>query len=192
VDDAIGAVVITRASTFYQGNTDDSPTYTNSWNAADTILHQAAFANLLFSIPTTQADLQTLQGQLNAARGTNYSLAELNVGNLDVGTQVPQISDLTQAGTSLLTTPNFVVGTNDGAFASYACIEMDDAVLEKVCTANGNSVSFGSIRNISDPVQNATLPASVQGGWGSLLYKTYGLYTSYNGAVAAWAIICAS
>ena len=192
VNDAIGTVVVTRASTLYKKNNGASTTYTSSWQALDPILDQTTFAELLFPIPTTEADLQTLQQQFNAAKGTHYSLAELNVDNLDLGAPVPAISDLTRKDISLLTTPSFVVGTTDGAFASYACIEMDDAVLEKICTSNGNSVNFGSIRNISDPVQNAALSASVQGGWGSLLYKTYGFYTSYNGALAAWALVCAS
>jgi hypothetical protein len=29
----------------------------------------------------------------------------------------------------------------------------------------------------------------VQGNWGSAVYDAYGLYTSYNGAVAAWAML---
>lgn len=191
VNDAIGTVVVTRASTLYQKKNGGSTIYISSWQALGTIWDQPAFANLLLPIPTTKADLQTLQQLFNAAQGAHYSLAELNVDNLDFSAPVPNIADLTQKDISLLTAPSFVVGATDEAFARYACIEMDDAVLEKICTSNGNSVNFGSIRNISDSVQNAALPASVQGGWASLLYITYGFYTSYNGALAAWAIVCA-
>ena len=68
-----------------------------------------------------------------------------------------------------------------------AVIEMDDAVIGKVCKSK--NVHFGFIRNVSDPVQNAALPSAVQGNWGSAIYDSYGVYTSYNGALAAWAII---
>jgi hypothetical protein len=36
---------------------------------------------------------------------------------------------------------------------------------------------------------NAVLPAKVQGNWGSAVYDAYGFYTSYNGALAAWAML---
>jgi hypothetical protein len=52
-------------------------------------------------------------------------------------------------------------------------------------------VAFGSVRNISDPVQNASLPPAFQAHWGQAIYDAYGFYTSYNGAIAAWAILSA-
>ena len=64
---------------------------------------------------------------------------------------------------------------------------MDDAIIGKACSANG--VPFGFVRNVSDPAQGASLPAKVQGNWGSAVYDTYGFYTSYNGALAAWAML---
>jgi hypothetical protein len=42
---------------------------------------------------------------------------------------------------------------------------------------------------VSDPVQNAALPAKIQGSWGSAIYDAYGIYTSYNGALTAWAML---
>nr|WP_321984365.1 hypothetical protein [uncultured Lichenicoccus sp.] len=38
-------------------------------------------------------------------------------------------------------------------------------------------------------MQNAALPAKVQGDWGSVVYDAYGFYTSCNGALAAWAVL---
>jgi hypothetical protein len=87
----------------------------------------------------------------------------------------------------LLTTPTFVVGTTAGDYKSYICIEMDDAIIAEVC--QGAGTAFGFVRNISDPVQNASLSAEIQGNWGSTIYDTYGIYTSYNGALAAWAFL---
>ncbi len=45
------------------------------------------------------------------------------------------------------------------------------------------------LTSVSDPVQNAALPAKVQGDWGSVVYDAYGFYTSCNGALAAWAVL---
>ena len=64
---------------------------------------------------------------------------------------------------------------------------MDDAIIGKVCDAAG--VAFGFVRNISDPVQNASLSAEIQGNWGGTIYDAYGFYTSYNGALVAWATL---
>jgi nucleoside phosphorylase len=104
-----------------------------------------------------------------------------------LGDPVPQIDNQTGSGASLLTTPTFVVGTTSGNYANYTSIEMDDAVIGEACAASKTAFSF--IRNLSDPVQNAALPASVQGAWGSAVYDAYGFYTSYNGAVSAWAML---
>jgi hypothetical protein len=106
-----------------------------------------------------------------------------------MGDAAPMLVDQTGGASSLLTTPTFVVGTTDGQYQSYTCIEMDDAIIGQVCSAS--NVAFTFVRNVSDPVQNAALPASMQGNWGSAIYDCYGLYTSYNGALAAWALLAA-
>jgi nucleoside phosphorylase len=64
---------------------------------------------------------------------------------------------------------------------------MDDAIIAKVCSAA--DVSFGFIRNISDPVQNASLPPEVQARWAQAMYDAYGFYTSFNSALTAWAVL---
>ena len=43
--------------------------------------------------------------------------------------------------------------------------------------------------NISDPVQNSMLPATIQAHWGEAIHDAYGIYTGYNGAIAAWAVL---
>jgi hypothetical protein len=55
---------------------------------------------------------------------------------------------------------------------------------------NHASFIFG---NISDPFQHAgALPSKVQGNWGSVIYNNAnGFYASYDGALAAWAILSA-
>jgi hypothetical protein len=187
--DHVGTVRVVNAGTLYESGEppSDWPDYSNSWQAAWAVLQNQGFGQLLFPVPTTQSDLQSLCDQFNQYYGTSYSLSDLNAGDLDMGDSTPQIYDMTGNGTSLLTTSTFVVGTTSGGYDDFAVIEMDDAVIGKVC--NANSTAFGFVRNVSDPVQNADLPSSVQGNWGSTIYDAYGFYTSYNGALAAWAIL---
>jgi nucleoside phosphorylase len=113
-------------------------------------------------------------------------LNQLDPDSLNMGAPAPAINNLTKAGTALVTAKSFVVANTSGNLASFACVEMDDAVI--AMTANGKT-PFGSVRNISDPIQNAALPNLFQGHWGEAIYTAYGLYTSYNGALAAWAIL---
>lgn len=184
-----GTVNVVRAGTLYvEGRPQGEwPNYANEWRADWSIIGNENFAKLLFPVPTTESDLESLREQFNQAYGTAYSLDELNAGGLDMGDPVPQINDMTAAGTPLLTTSTFILGSTSGDYADFACVEMDDALIGKVCA--GRNVAFGFVRNLSDPVQNAALPSDVQGNWGGVLYDAYGLYTSYNGALAAWALV---
>jgi hypothetical protein len=87
------------------------------------------------------------------------------------------------------TSNNYDIGTTSGNLARYSCVEMDDAVIAKVAGDASRSVKVGSVRNISDPVVNHTLCETTQRNWSTALYETYGLYTSLNGALAAWALV---
>lgn len=187
--DHVGTVRAVHAGTLYEQKEPASqwPDYSNSWSAVWTVLQQSGFGQLLFPVPTTQSDLQSLCDQFNRYYKTSYSLSDLNPGNLNMGDPSPQIHDMTGSSTSLLTTSTFVVGTTSGTYQSFACIEMDDAVIGKACKSSGTP--FGFVRNLSDPVQNQDLPSRVQGNWGSTIYDAYGFYTSYNGALAAWAVL---
>ncbi|MBD0372585.1 MAG: hypothetical protein ICV60_17205 [Pyrinomonadaceae bacterium] len=189
--DQEGTVNVVQAGTLYvEGKPpSDWPNYTNDWQANWSIIKQGNFTQLLFPIPTTKSDLESLSNQFNQYYGTDYSLSELNALNLDMGASLPQLNDMTPDGTALLTTDTFVVATTSGDYADFACVEMDDAIIGKVCSSQ--NTSFGFVRNISDPIQNANLPSEVQGNWGSVIYDAYGFYTSYNSALAAWAIVTA-
>ena len=187
--DKVGTVNVVRAGTLYvEGQPQGAwPNYASEWRADWSIIGSGNFPKLLFPIPTTESDLESLREQFNQFYGTSYSVDELNAGGVDMGDPAPQVNDMTPAGTPLLTTSTFVVATTAGNFADFACVEMDDALIGKVCADKG--VAFGFVRNVSDPVQNAALPADAQGNWGNVLYEAYGLYTSYNGALAAWALV---
>jgi nucleoside phosphorylase len=90
----------------------------------------------------------------------------------------------------IITTDTFLFGTTKNELAKLGCIvEMDDAVVGMRCAAAG--VDFGFVRNVSDPVINADLPSAVQRVWAGYIYEQLGLFTSYNGALAAWALVAA-
>ena len=192
VGDHVGTVRGVSAGTLYEKGVAAGswPAWGNGWSAGGTVLHKAGFASLLMPVPTTEGDLQGLVTQFNAHYGTGYSIFDLDPEGLATGDTVPKFFDETGGGISLLTTPTFVVGTTAGTYGTFACIELDDAVLAVVC--KGAGVAFGFVRNVSDPVQSAALPAEVQGSWGSAVYDAYGFYTSFNGAVAAWAALVAA
>jgi nucleoside phosphorylase len=187
--DHIGTVRAVSAGTLFESGEPPAswPDYENGWKAGDTTLNNAAFNQLLFPVPTRTSDLQTLCEQFNQHYKTSYTLAQLDPDGLNLGGATPDIVDQTGGSASLLTTSTFVVGTTAGNYQNFTSIEMDDAIVGKAC--GSSHVSFGFVRNVSDPVQNAALPATVQGNWGSTVYDAYGFYTSYNGALAAWAML---
>lgn len=185
----IGTVNAVHAGTLYAAGQSPSQwkTYSNTWQAGWQLIAQPAFRQLLVPIPTTTTDIGTLVSQFNTFYKTSYTEADLNIDNLNMGDKVPLLRDMTDTSTSLLTTSTFVVGTSAGNYQTFACVEMDDAVIAQACEAS--STPFCFIRNISDPVQNAALPDKVQADWGSAIYDAYGFYTSVNGALAAWGVL---
>jgi nucleoside phosphorylase len=186
--DPIGTVNVVHADTLYESNQPQTnwPNYTNPWTPDWTLIGAKAFSSLLFPVPTTKSDLASIGTQFNKFYGTNYPLTELDPDNLNMGAAAPAINNLAAKGTALVTAKSFVVANTSGNLANFACVEMDDAII--AMTAAGKT-PFGSLRNISDPVQNAALPEAFQGHWGEAIYTAYGVYTSYNGALAAWAVL---
>jgi hypothetical protein len=187
--DHIGTVRAVSAGTLYESRKPASswPEYKNGWTANGATLNNANFKKLLFPVPTKESDLQELCSQFNQHLHEDYELSELDPSGLNLGDPTPQIDNQTDGGASLLTASTFLVGKTAGTYKNYVAIEMDDAVIGEACAGSGTA--FGFVRNLSDPVQNAALPSNVQGAWGSAVYDQYGFYTSYNGAVAAWATL---
>jgi nucleoside phosphorylase len=185
--DPIGTVNVVNSGTLLEtGAPATWPRYSNAWLPSWELVQAPSFTQQLMAIPTTNADLQSLARQFNSRYGTHYALSELDPDNLCSGAPVPTVSNLTP-GTSLLTATSFAVATTSGNYQQFACIEMDDAVIGEACNTAG--IAFGFARNISDPVQNAALPSTDQGRWGEFVYQAYGFYTSYVGALVAWAIL---
>lgn len=94
-----------------------------------------------------------------------------------------------------LLTTDFYYIAQPGDAEKYCILEMDDAVLGAVSGEKG--VAYAFVRNVSDPVVASVtslgkaIPDEVRNEWSSLIYDTFGFYTSYNGALAAWATIAA-
>jgi hypothetical protein len=187
--DHIGTVRAVGAATLYQSTQPQAswPNYKNAWKASDAILGNAQFQQLLFPVPTQMTDLQALCAQFNQYYGMSYTLTQLDPNGLNLADAIPQIDDQTGGSASQLTSPTFLVGTTAGSYQAFTSIEMDDAIVGEACTSTGTTFAF--VRNLSDPVQNAQLPVKIQGNWGGAIYDAYGFYTSYNGALAAWAML---
>ena len=182
--DHVGTVVIVNSGVLYESDTaaNDWPRYSSNWRPSASRL--AAIEPLLMPIPISDADLAELARQFDEQQHATYTLAELDPLQLNHPDATPAILDLTANGTALLTADSFLVGATNNTYAAYACIEMDDAIIAKECEREG--IPYGSVRNLSDPAQNPVL--GKQGGaWGSTVYEAYGFYTSFNGALAAWA-----
>jgi hypothetical protein len=187
--DHIGTVRAVSAGTLYESGLPQAkwPLYENAWKGGNSILASADFKQLLYPVPTRISDLDTFCAQFNRQYGSSYTLAQLDPEGLNLGDASPHIDNQTGGGASLLTASTFLVGNTAGTYQTYACIEMDDAVIGEACASSGTS--YGFVRNLSDPVQSSALPAKAQGNWGSAIYDAYGFYTSYNSAVAAWAML---
>jgi len=188
MSDPIGTVNVVHTDALYESNQpqDQWPTYTSPWTPDWSTISAGPFTSLLFPIPTTQSDLQSIGAQFNTFYSSKYPLTELNPDNLNMGAVVPAVNNLTAKGIPLVTANSFVVGNTSGNLANFACVEMDDAIIAKAATGK---TQFGSVRNISDPLQNAALPERLQGNWGEAIYTAYGIYTSYNGALAAASVL---
>jgi hypothetical protein len=93
--------------------------------------------------------------------------------------------------TPLLTTDTYFIA--QGNSPQYAALEMDDAVI--AAAAKLLNLPFAFIRNISDAVivtqdkAGKPIPEAARDAWSSEQYDHFGVYSSLNGALAAWATI---
>jgi nucleoside phosphorylase len=150
---------------------------------------------LLFTMDTvvTTAALESALRQLHATAPASapFQLSDLVNSALDPS-NLSQSQILPTPGTPLLTTDYYYIASGDDA-AQYAVLEMDDAVIGYAAGQAGKSYTF--VRNISDPLVASTaqdgtpIPDPVRNDWSSQIYKEFGLFTSYNSAVATWAAI---
>ncbi len=195
IEDNLGTVNVTNCAHFdltgeftgchYPFN---NKTYCNSWEPVKELFDK--ISSSLMETPVTKHDLEMLRNKnaeklIDPETGKTYELSKLANSQIEPG-KIPPIMNVLD-NTPVLTTNGYVVGNTSGNYKDYAAMEMDDAVIGLI--ADKNSILFGIVRNISDPVQNASLASEVQGQWGGIIYSEYGLYTSYNGALVTWALV---
>ena len=156
------------------------------------------FASASYNHTTIKSNWQPKPSLIDAAQQRVYQVAGYPV--LPISPQYPtgaviepdapdsRIKIVTES--PIITTDGFLFGTTKNGLEKLGCIvEMDDAVVGMQCQKAG--VDFGFVRNVSDPVINAELPSQLQETWAGYIYSQRGLFTSYNGALAAWALAAA-
>ncbi len=88
----------------------------------------------------------------------------------------------------IITTDCFEYGTTENNLDALGCaVEMGDALVAMVCYEH--KIPFGFIRNVSDPVINAKMHEILQASYAVETYEKHGYTTSWNSAVAVWAMI---
>ncbi len=194
VNSKLGDVSITNSGKFeltgkFKDKTYANSTFDNNWKPKCDI--QKAIAPLLRGVPATDTMMTTLIDELNSEEGTELTWKDL--GNDDIDPKKLEDPEATFWNNDpVLTTNGYEIATTDGNYKQYVAMDMDDAAVAMVC--DKYLTTFASFRNISDPVINANIPCSkpthtIQKGWSAKIYSTFGFYSSYNGAIAAWAAI---
>ncbi len=198
----LGDVPITNAATLQlkvkdnTGVSYNGQTFTcSSWFPDTTTLLPSVQAKLFFplSAVATQTSLQaTLQAAKSKPDGhalAPYSLSDLLDADLEPA-DLGSPKAIVLKGTPLLTTDTYYIAP---ANTPYAALEMDDAVVAHA--AQQSQTEWASIRNISDTMVPAQTPsgtaiaAEARQAWSSAVYDEFGVYTSLNSALAAYATI---
>ena len=125
---------------------------------------------------------------------SEYTLKELINGPLkheNISTPTVKLSP----HTPLFTTDYYYISGGEGNDA-YCALEMDDGIVGYV--AGLQNVDYVFVRNISDTVvigevtiggEAQNVPKKIRQGWSGVIYNKCGFYTSFNGALTAWAAI---
>lgn len=99
---------------------------------------------------------------------------------------------LDRKGVPLLSTDYYYIATRSDS-VQYCVLEMDDTVVGYAAGQKG--IDYAFVRNISDPLvpamtaSGAEIPEEARHNWSGLVFKSFGLYTSMNGALLTWATI---
>ncbi len=162
------------------------------------------FENAAFNTQTETSSWHPSSAQLATAESLLMTVKEADVtpptahfGAVTIKPKPPRGSKIHLDSRPVLTTDFFEFGTTDNGLQNQGCcVEMDDAVIGMVCNKNpsGKKIPFGFLRNVSDPVitgevSEPDFPRNLQVAWAVVTYQGKGLYTSFNGALATWAMI---
>jgi nucleoside phosphorylase len=119
-----------------------------------------------------------------------YSLTDLMNGPIEPA-NLGKPKAVSFKGTPLLTTDTYFIA--EGNMPNYAALEMDDAVVAGVVSQS--KIPFAFVRNISDAVivakdkSGKPVPEDARQAWSSVQYDHFGVYSSFNGALATWATL---
>jgi hypothetical protein len=141
--------------------------------------------------------LATAESLLMKVKEHDVGPPTAHFGAVTIKPNPPRDSKIHVDSRPVLTTDFFEFGTTDNGLQNRGCcVEMDDAIIGMVCNTNpsGKKIPFGFVRNVSDPVITGELsepdfPRILQVAWAVATYQAQGLYTSFNGALATWAMI---
>ena len=128
--------------------------------------------------------------EINQRCGTHYGYDDLVNPPLRPE-NLTEVQTQMEGDKPLLTTDYYYIAKQDDC-DEYCFLEMDDAVIAKVCQNSG--VISGFIRNVSDPVvarqdqSGNPINDDVRDDWSGLIYSTCGLYTTMNSALTAWTV----
>ena len=90
----------------------------------------------------------------------------------------------------ILTTDFFEFGTTVNRLDREGmAVEMDDACLGLACSQLSNPPRWACVRNLSDPVVNGGLGATLQEKCAEYYYSTFGYWTTVMSGLTTWAII---
>ena len=204
LDQCLGDSVITNAATLKlqrpvntTDNGNGSAFRSPDWYPATSLI-DAVQEKLLMRLDTvvTMPALANLFTQLQAKHPGDPGVAALQLEDLlnkgldPAALNKPKIQSLKDV--PLLTTDFYYIADGNSADA-FSFLEMDDAIIGR--EANAMGVRFACIRNISDPIvpdmtkTGVIIADNVRGDWSGLVYSNFGIYTSFNGALATWATI---
>lgn len=198
----LGDVAITNCATCKltlaenASSADNGRTFTSTFFPNTTGLLPSVQQKLFFDLGMV-ATLKEWQHILTQAQADSqgkslrpYSLADLmNTPIEPVSLKAPKAVSF--KGTPLLTTDTYFIAPENAP--AYAALEMDDAVV--AAAASQLEIPFAFIRNISDAVivshdqQGKTIAEDARKAWSSVQYDHFGVYTSLNSALAAWATL---
>lgn len=178
VQDGLGDTVVTPAARFHLGSEFSGASfndreYRSGWRPPTTLLVTAQ--QLLMPVDEYPVEPPT--------------------AHYPAGSQLlprPHVPRIRLTDRPILTTDFFEFGTTTNALAEIGCcVEMDDAVIAMVGDELGKA--YGFLRNVSDPVITGDDPDNfsrdLQTAWAVVTYQRKGLYTSFNSAMATWAMI---
>lgn len=179
-DQVLGDAMVTTSALFklsdeFSGAGFNNRQYTSTWRPPTSLV--SATEPLLLEIPELPVPAPT----------PHYPAAALQPGSA----RRPRI---TMTSLPIITTDRFEFGnTTDNRMDTLGCaVEMDDAViameLEEIKARGGPEVSYGFVRNVSDPIINGRLSRAMQMAWAVVTYYRAGLATSFNGALATWVL----